>query len=701
MTADDVLYRSKVCRFYAEGKECRYGKLCKFSHSEGGLGKPRHQIDKNDRSSNKGRHEKPKREFTALENTRRQWSYNLTGYDALSPDTLKDTIQSALDMIDSGESGVKQDVIKDLGNEKGLSWLQRIVESDFIDAQSHYQLNFIDHCVPFLQLLSHDDVLNSLVLEKAVGTIFNVIYGPSGRRGIQFMEKVAGHVQVLSVAGGSEEEKLGKALAASTRALLALLELNHEGMVKSEFKGITTTLTTCIAGCESSEYNIRRSTNNLRRIKEHLQMGDALPLVGNYAPQIITHDFQVNIDLPGGYSAKGPRHGNDHEKIEDIEILPTTEEMKATRSEFLPLKDRRTKHHEDGVHRLLDSQFRLLREDTAGQLREAVCALVAKWAVLVVGKNTAKRKQSLRQMNAKLKIFDNVHIERMRFERRNGMLIDLSFTQPERLSKPNIGEGQRRAHWKDSRDLQRGSLVALVDTDLETTFLLVADRQDSPRHAPEGETENTAGIRDLVSNRNRAMISLSLVNPTSILDQARIVKLAQEFKPQGAVLVEFPGLLFASFQPILKCLQDLHRNPTLPFGQWLVPDPEVQYDSLDGVVKVPAPLYLSKRGVQVDISCITKDGHRLLHSNAAPVSIEDLEKHTTLDYGQCQGLLLSLQSELALIQGPPGTGKSYVGLQISKILLQNAKKLKIGPIICVYVSWLHCFCFSDDAQVLH
>lgn len=591
-------------------------------------------------------------------------------------------------MVDSGESGVKQDVIKDLGDEKGLNWIRQIVESHFADRESGYELSFITHCVPFLQLITHDDILSSLVLEKAVGTIYNVIYGPSGRRGIQFMQKVAEHVRILSTAAsnGPEDENFGKAIAASTRALLQILELNQEGMVKSEFKAITTTFTTCLEGRDPADYNFRIAAKNIRRIKERLEMGDSLPAVRHYAPIVPMPDFQINVDLPGSLSTKGPRHGNDHTRIEAISILPTTSEMQSTRTEFLPLKDRRAKHHEDGIGRLLDSQFRLLREDTAGQLRDAVCALVAKWDVLISGTNMAKRKQSLRQINAKLNIFERVHIERMKYDRRKGMLIDLSFSQPAQLTNPKkpADQRKRRDYWKDSRDLQRGSLVALVDTNLETTFLLVADRPENPvgGRNDEGE-EPVTGIWDLVSNSQRAMISLNLVDPTSSLDQARITKLAQEFWPEGAILVEFPGLLFASFEPVLKCLQQLHRNPTLPFGQWLVPAPDFAYQALDGVLKVPPPLYMTKRGVEINLSCIAKDRHRLVHSADKPVQIKDLLEHTTLDYGQCQGLLLSLQSELALVQGPPGTGKSYVGLQIAKVLLQNGKNLKLGPIICV------------------
>ena len=37
-------------------------------------------------------------------------------------------------------------------------------------------------------------------------------------------------------------------------------------------------------------------------------------------------------------------------------------------------------------------------------------------------------------------------------------------------------------------------------------------------------------------------------------------------------LIEFPGVLLATFVPILKNLQNMHQLGQLPFRQWILPD---------------------------------------------------------------------------------------------------------------------------------
>lgn len=65
------------------------------------------------------------------------------------------------------------------------------------------------------------------------------------------------------------------------------------------------------------------------------------------------------------------RHDNDHADICDISILPTASELQSLRQEFLPTSTY-SLHSATRFQGLLDRQFRLLREDTVGLLRESV-----------------------------------------------------------------------------------------------------------------------------------------------------------------------------------------------------------------------------------------------------------------------------------------------------------------------------------------
>lgn len=152
-------------------------------------------------------------------------------------------------------------------------------------------------------------------------------------------------------------------------------------------------------------------------------------------------------------------------------------------------------------------------------------------------------------------------------------------------------------------------------------------------------------------------------------------------KTQG-VLIEFPGVLLATFVPILETLQRMQRLGVLPFRQWIVPD------SSSARVDVPPPVYARNPAFFFSLQSVSTSRSSSL-SLSPNESIDDetvlnkLENQTTLDRGQCQALMAALTREFAFIQGPPGTGKSYVGVQLVKVLLASKGKVKLGPIVVV------------------
>ncbi|KAF8542899.1 hypothetical protein BDD12DRAFT_823277 [Trichophaea hybrida] len=538
--------------------------------------------------------------------------------------------------------------------------------------------------------------MTSLVLENAIGTIYNIVYGMNGQRGIMFFEKALLYLK-QAMSNADMKTKCEQGIFAISATLFNTINLNQDAVVQNRFKDIATSLNVCLDEFPTARRGslaLRSAERDIQRIKERLRMGDTIPSMAYQPVATSFPEFQMQIDPPGDLSLKGPRHDNDFASIDNIKILPTTGEIKSDRAEFLPLKNKNTLHHETGIHRILDSQFRLLREDTAGLLRDTVCALEKCWQELVHGNNKSKKLKFLRKMNAKINIFEQVHIEGLKFDRRKGLVIDASFTQPAAVSQ--MGLVERAQWWTASKELQIGNLVALVDDTLDTIFLLVNRREVlTPRARRVEEPDNPLGefdvgnepvLKDLAGNAMRALISLTPVDPNSEPDQARLIALAQQVTPGEAALVEFPGTVFASFEPVLKCLQSLHKQPNLPFITWLAPISGTQYQTNNGFVEIPPPLYMSTsrgRTATLDLRCITINNVPLAHSVDRPVTVRHLERYTTLDRGQCESLIMSLNHELALVQGPPGTGKSYVGNKLVQILLANRDKLKIGPIICV------------------
>lgn len=715
----------RPCFNFAKGT-CRFGNNCKFSHGtpaagssdipprtptrERGVGRgnalstPRGRGNSSPRGG--GRGNTPGAPIDESEAAYREWRRGLPREGVsteLSPAEMEKFVQNAIRMMETGSADAKQFLVKDLGGERGLIRIRQIVESEFSLSYSVLKPMFKRNCVPFLRLISHEEVQSSLVLEAAVGTIFNVIYGPDGRRGITFFQKVSANLVRAKASpddsyGLADEDAFEEALAATAAALLNTIRLNQGAAVQTEFRNIVGNLRACYDQDESvhSSFAIRSAHQDIERTSERLQMGDLIAPVQAAGSRTAPADpnfaqpLQLAVELPGTYSTVGIRHDNDFGHITSIKILPTTSEIKSDRDEFLPLKGVNSPHHMSGIHRLLDSQFRLLREDTSGQLRDGVRHLLENWNVLVTGTDAKAKRKVQRQSQTRIRIYDDAQTERFKYDRKKGLVIDVSFDQPKKTD--GMTKRKRVEWWRGSKELELSSLVALVGNDKETTFLLVAGRTiDAPR------TQNPDEIRedildDLVSDDYRAVITLSLADPNNVQDQSRMIDLAQSRATGGLILVEFPGVLYVSFEPILKCLQNLHKNPTLPFTKWIIPQPEQTTSTgtllsrllqLHSVIKVPPPLYLARNRAPLDLKCITKNNQTLSFSIDNPVTVRELLERTTLDRGQCEALITGLQNELALIQGPPGTGKSYVGLQLAKVLLANRDQTKIGPIICV------------------
>lgn len=142
------------------------------------------------------------------------------------------------------------------------------------------------------------------------------------------------------------------------------------------------------------------------------------------------------------------------------------------------------------------------------------------------------------------------------------------------------------------------------------------------------------------------------------------------------VLVEFHGLIPATFTPVLSNLQAMLRSGDLSFRRWIVPTEETGQIA----ATIPLPMYARRPGFDFNLNPIVRGG---VLSGAIPrkEALQMLEKGTTLDYAQCEALYAALTREYALIHGPPGTGKSYVGVQIVRVLLKNRLKAALGPIL--------------------
>lgn len=585
--------------------------------------------------------------------------------------------EEARRLIDEGD-GVIQEVVRALATEGGLRRIRELVEYDYnrILAAARPSV-FRTQMLPFLEIITNPNVLESLVLEQAVGTIYNVLYGTSGRRGVVLLGFLA---DMFSVSKG--EKPTTETLNHFELSLLIfcqIIRLNSLAFVHEPFKPVAMKFEEIFKAFHSEDTVnfLQTSRAYLERILRHLDIGSSLPTVDGMQ-QLVKKNHQPEVSFVTTYDPPGGRHDNDSADICKVQIMPTIEETLSSRSEYLPVKDPR-QWHVGGTSGLLDRNFRLLREDAVGQLRDTIYALL----------KPSNRKRGSRDTQLRTHVHRNVHLLALNFDRFAGLQFVARIEQP--VDMKNKSKEEREEWWQRSKRLQPGALVCLCFGVKNTVFCSIAG-QPRPRRNEVGEMVPPKKMSSLWEEKKTATVLLELAQ----LSDDKVKCILGQYNSRMAValsLVEFPGILLAAFEPTLRALQQMKRSDDLPFPQLLSPlDPEGQ----SGTITPPPPAYALRNGFTFDLSCLLKDPTVPFAMRAGePVDIAKLQEHSTLDNAQAVAVVNSLQRCIGLIQGPPGTGKSYTGVALIKVLIQallaseraptNRRRAgeDLGPIICV------------------
>uniref|UniRef100_A0AAF5PM72 Uncharacterized protein n=1 Tax=Wuchereria bancrofti TaxID=6293 RepID=A0AAF5PM72_WUCBA len=164
---------------------------------------------------------------------------------------------------------------------------------------------------------------------------------------------------------------------------------------------------------------------------------------------------------------------------------------------------------------------------------------------------------------------------------------------------------------------------------------------------------------------------------------------------------------YEMYQHVLECIKRFDNNHTIPFGRFLVnAETDVRFpsylvheiyedshgssDSLNSEYTdySESPISLKKTVTAKEISIF---GTKYI-VDKLKYTLDGNKIACGLDDAQRNALCYALTHELALIQGPPGTGKTFLGRLIVRILLENITMWnpeRINPIIVV--------CFTNHA----
>lgn len=519
---------------------------------------------------------------------------------------------------------------------------------------------------PFLRVITHHSLLDSLSIDTYAGTLYNFISGANGDRGISFLTDVCHHLTKLCRRGATMPTDANDLLRLMVETLHQLLRRELRCRLNDGLPQLCDKLDHVANVIQPTDQSVKSRIQTSRGLmrraarlaEESSKQSDTTGKVN------VQSTFPLDMVLPGG------RHDNDHADIAKVQIFPTTGEVMSNSSAFLPSTDWLEPHFlSDPVQRHLDTHFRLVRHDIFGALTRFLHDLISQKCSL----SWLRTQKDIRAHG-----YSQVHIQRrLSVDKDHGIEATVSFLPPPEVRKKS--KAQQKLWWSTSSRLEDGCLACFVTsqgTEHSILFLNVVTE------AKEGDNR---GREDAVSNLtpdnglSSVKIRLAAKAPGDI---ATLIH-ASISQTEG-VLVEFPGLISGTFTPVLTSLQRMIQEAEIPFSQWILPHPS----GADEPTSIPPPAYARKPAFRFKLDCITKNGRSLeldpSTSGDDPAFLETLEARTGLDAGQCQGLVGALIREYSMLQGPPGTGKSYVGVQLTRVLLGcKSAANPIGPIIVI------------------
>jgi len=530
---------------------------------------------------------------------------------------------------------------------------------------------FVTLAQPFLSVITHPAMVDCLSVDTFVGSLYSFISGSNGTRAIPFFNRLCTNLADAYCDSDVSKASVETALVTTLISLREILKREQRAAFNEELSDLVNSLQNLAeaTGIDDTSLAFQVVKNQSSELRAIIARANGLladveaPNVDGVSTTVVKSTYPRQLIVPGGH------HDNENGDITKIKILPTEDEIRCDYPEFLPSTDLDQPYFlNDPVARHLDTHFRLLRHDIFGELKEALGGLINS----VTDDPTLLDNPKLSLGDMRAYPYTKAHIAYVSFNRNRGIEAHVSFNQLQPLRKKSASD--RRKWWEDSKRLEEGSLlcfVSFVNDKSSLLFLTVSEKCTDPK------ASYSLSSHDHIS---------TVVTKLATRNQSDLENLIQ-LSCQGirGALIEFPGILLATFLPILENLQNMHRFGRLPFRQWILPDRNTESaKQLD----ILPPVYARGQDFLFPLDSILKsDGDRLSFSPGVSIddvaSVDELEARTSLDRGQCLALMAALTREFAFIQGPPGTGKSYLGVKLMSVLLACKEAANLGPVVVV------------------
>ncbi|CAM1501439.1 Fc.00g034230.m01.CDS01 [Cosmosporella sp. VM-42] len=580
---------SKPCFNFTGHGSCKFGHQCRFSHE--GVGQQRVS---GPQPPNKGPH------HPARDGKLRQWKRLLEMGErgahslVLTASAVGQFFQLGLELME-GDVGAAQEAIKLLATESGLAFIKALADSHILAAndQASRVALWETAVKPLFALISRPCVIDSAVLEQQVASVFNFILGVGGSRMTRVFTYIARLAKSSSTSSRNEPSRMA-IVELSLAVLSKVFDCNTNNIIHPEFAKLVSDFATLAERTSSKEDEFSRlqASKYLDYMKQRLEVGDKIPDLQSRPHVPITREtFVLRRDLPGRLSADGPRHNNDHADISKIKIMPTYDEIISPRGEYLPTNDS-SEWHSQGIRGRLDREFRLVREDTVGQLRDAVREM------LKFARNSGDNKSRGSNNILRTYTYEYPTVIDVNLHRIGGLEMVVRCFQPPAVLK--MDDKKRKDWWMHSKRLQAGALVCLFDVTGSMLFCVVSDttmRCQGDKEArkindeEEDDASKTKPWFTLSDNETSLFATLKLVDA----GRNEITQAMRWYRNIGSSprrhLVEFPGVLLDSFKHTLSALQQMHEKPSIPFKAILAPS-----ESSSSKIEIKPPQYARKLG---------------------------------------------------------------------------------------------------------
>ncbi|CAG9947133.1 unnamed protein product [Clonostachys rosea f. rosea IK726] len=509
----------------------------------------------------------------------------------------------------------------------------------------------------FLRSLSHPELVNSVSLSTRVDKMYRAFSGQDGEEGLRFIQ---GYCDLLSknfpLVQSLQEGKGIKAimndmLVVTSQLFARVPQRRQNDQLAAVFNSVEGLLAVAQKNDEVSEIDYNSFMARISAMRSAAIRGRS---------DTQNRAMDEKIEAPGG------RHDNDFDNISDIEIFPTYSEIMSDKPEYLPSTLLTALNIvEDPLQRYVDTMFRLMRHDIFGPMKTVLKTLLAQ--------ASDSRTPTLSNNDARASVYQQASIRSIFVNDRNELEAVVSFQGLPHVLTRSLPD--QTDWWKNSSRLEEGSLIAFLSrADGKNRMLFLQVTVKNASQVDHG-VKWSRYPSTLVSKNKISSFTVKLVNSSS-KDLDHLCDLFQQ-KAQG-FLVDFPGLIPATFHPVLANLQRVQREGDLAFRQWILP-------SAHGNLKnIPPPAYSRHPEFVFNLDRIAQGEMKL--DTKEPIesfSLSELEEKSGLDHGQCRGLVDALTKEYSLIQGPPGTGKSFLGQKIIEVLTAPTTTMNMGPILIV------------------